>query len=138
VKPFGTLLRRSDLLFLVAGVVFVVFVVVGALRDYSKAEQKSAVIRQVAETKRLGGDLVRSTNSAYLISIYPELKDALNKLLAAPAGVSGVRVADEPIGKHQFATHLFLTNEVGDGLAIRLKRGESNKLEALAHWKPDK
>jgi len=100
---------------------------------FGRAQRKS-FIRVAAYT--VGHDIIEKTNSSHLVTIGPELREGLSRLLASPTGVAAVVAGDEP-GPATNGTafcRLVLTNAVAARAVIRLppapKAGEF-KFEVL-------
>src|SRR5580765_1258728 len=97
---------------LVVGLVFGIIAVRGQHRGFISMALRS-----------IGGDLVKTTNSLHLVHISPQLHARLSDLLAARTHVAEVLLGDEPspVGDGTACSRLVLTNEVGQGLVIRLR-----------------
>ena len=71
----------------------------------------------------MGHDIIEKTNSSHLVTIGPELREGLSRLLASPTGVAAVVAGDEP-GPATNGTafcRLVLTNAVAERVVIRLR-----------------
>jgi len=103
-----------------------VIVIVGAL------SQHRSFIH--AASRSLGGDLIRTTNSAHLVRVGPHLQAQLSQLLGAPTQVSAVLLGDAPSpqGDGRACSRLVLTNAAGRRLSIRLRQvGRSGMFDVL-------
>ena len=108
---------------LVVGLVFGIIAVRGQHRGFISVASRS-----------IGGDLITGTNSSRLVRIGPDLHACLSALLAARAQVANVRLGDDPspIGDGTACSRLVLTNDLGQGLLIRLRPADqSGKFQVL-------
>ena len=78
-------------------------------------------------TYSVGRDIVATTNSSHLIRIGPELHARLSELLVSPTHIATVLLGDEPspIGDGRACSRLVLTNEVAEGVVIRLRQADT-------------
>ena len=74
----------------------------------------------------IGSDLIVATNSSHLVHIGPDLHTRLSELLGTRAQVSTVLLGDDPspIGDGSACSRVVLTNDVGQGLLIRLRQAD--------------
>jgi len=56
--------------------------------------------------------------------------------MASPTGMQRIQNGDAPFGDGRASYVLYLTNTVGDGIGIRLRPAESNKLHVVGFWTP--
>lgn len=77
-------------------------------------------------TYRVGRELIETTNSSHLIQIGPGLQARLSELLISQTYIATVLLGDEPspAGDGSACSRLVLTNEVADGVVIRLRQGD--------------
>jgi hypothetical protein len=78
-------------------------------------------------TYGVGRDIIETTNSSHLIKIGPGLQARLSELLVSPTHIATVLLGDEPppIGDGSACSRLVLTNEVADGVVIRLRQADT-------------
>jgi len=97
----------------------VVFLAIGITHELG---ERDYAIRLM--TASVGHELVTSTNSSHLTGGGADLQAQLYKLHTSPVGISTVLLGDEPspIGDGSACSRLTLTNEVGQGLLIRLQQ----------------
>jgi hypothetical protein len=102
---------------LIVGLVFGVIAIRGQHRGFISVASRS-----------IGGDLITATNSSHLVRIGPDLQARLSELLSARAHVADVLMGDEPspFGDGTACSRLFLTNDAGRGLLIRLRPAEQS------------
>ena len=76
----------------------------------------------------IGGDLVAATNSPHLVRISPELRASLSDLLRSGGHFSTVVLGDDPspLGDGQACSRIVLTNDVGQGMTIRLRQADQS------------
>lgn len=88
-----------------------------------------------AQTKQIGLDLLKTTNSPQLVRLGVGLERRLASLLNTNAGVSQGLLGDEPspIGNGKASCRLILTNAVGDSVGIRL-RADAGKFHVLGYY----
>jgi hypothetical protein len=89
-----------------------------------------------AQTRMIGQDLIKQTNSSRLVRIGPGLQDRLSGFLAAPSGVADALLGDEPhLGDGSACSRLVLSNAVGERLGIQLRQdSEPEKFHVLGYW----
>lgn len=108
-----------------------------------------AVFRNLLEGRRyavsmltysVARDLTNTANSSLLVSTSPDFREELSSLLASPTHIENVRLGDEPppVGDGRASSRLMLTNELGQGLGIRLRMRPQSKtelrFEVLGYW----
>ena len=120
-------------------VMVLVAVVIGVFTFHNLAEGKRYAITMF--TYSVGRELIDTTNLSFLVAVSPELHAQLSQLLASTTHVASVRLGDEPspVGDGRASSRLILTNELAQGLGIRLclrsdASGQS-KFEVLGYWK---
>ena len=87
-----------------------------------------------AQSRQIGRELIESTNSERLVQIDAGLRAELSLLLSRPTRIADIRLGDEPPDRGA-DTRLFLLNERGSGLVIRLrKESRSDRFVALGYW----
>src|SRR5438105_4317394 len=76
------------------------------------------------KTYGVGRDIIETTNSSHLTEIPPGLQARLSELLVSPTHIATVLLGDEPspIGDGSAGSRLALTNEIADGVVIRLRQ----------------
>jgi hypothetical protein len=88
-------------------------------------------------TASIGHELIATTNSTRLVEFDPELRATLAVLLASPTRLR-VRYGDEPppLGDGRASSRLFLTNEIGQAVILRLQadRHTSGMFRVLSYW----
>ena len=96
-------------------------IVVYLLFGFIRGQQQAAI--RVASLG-IGRQFINSTNSSRLVQVGPDLHTQLASLLSATTSISTVLFGDEPrpIGDGRACCRLVLTNTVGQGLLIRLRR----------------
>lgn len=74
-------------------------------------------------TASAGRELIEVTNASHWIRVGPELLGDLSGLLASPTHINKVVLGDDrpPVGDGHASSRLVLTNELGRGLAMRLR-----------------
>ncbi len=74
-------------------------------------------------TVSVGHELITTTNAARSIRVDPELQRCLSELLTSPTHINKVLLGDERprVGDGDASSRLILTNELGRGLAMRLR-----------------
>jgi hypothetical protein len=88
-------------------------------------------------TEQAGKELIASTNSITLNNCSPEMRKWLSEFLKSPTQVSMVLIGDElrPMGDGTACSRLFLTNNAGEWLGIRLGREpDSWHFRVLGYW----
>lgn len=99
-------------------------IVIGVIWGWSTIENFREARRQIVTmcTYHVGQDLIASTNSALLVSIDGGLRTNLIELLASTTHVASVQLGDEqsPAAGRRASSVLLLTNEIGEGVALRL------------------
>lgn len=92
-------------------------------------------------TASAGYELIAATNVPRWIQVGPELRAELSDLQASPTHISKVLLGDEqpPVGNGRAASRLILTNELGRGLAVRLRLRHNPSqvpiFDVLSYWK---
>ena len=90
-----------------------------------------------AQTRMIGRDLIRTTNSTGLTQISPQLQRRLLEILGSPTEVMAVELGDgkPPIGDGSACSRLILSNASGECLGIRLGPDSlSHKYQVLGYW----
>jgi hypothetical protein len=77
-----------------------------------------------AQTRMIGEELCRSTNSTRLVRMPPALRDRLSRFLGSRTGVAGVLLGDEqpPLGDGTACSRLVLSNASNIRLTVRLRQ----------------
>lgn len=86
-----------------------------------------------------GSEIINTTNSSFLRVIGPDLQGRLVELLGSPTVVEPVAFGDEPapIGNGKASVRLFLKNQAGQRIAIRLRwNSDVEKFDVLGFWTP--
>ena len=88
---------------------------------HERGEHRS-FIRIASHT--IGSDLIAETNSSHLVRIAPDLQTHLSELLGTRTHIADVLLGDElsPIGGGSACSRVVLTNDIGQGLLIRLQQ----------------
>jgi hypothetical protein len=104
-------------------VAIAIFVLVTAMIHGRK--QHDSFIRMT--TYGVGREIIETTNSSHLIKIGPGLQARLSELLVSPTHIATVLLGDEPspIGDGSACSRLVLTNDLGDGVVIRLRQADT-------------
>ena len=128
--PFGDNMNKWQIICPLAALV-VVFVILGlpGSRDY----QYFITVR----TREIGRDLISATNSSHLAEIAPALQMSLSRLLSSPTYVANALFGDEPppVGDGRACSRLVLTNDLGDGIVLRLQQGTNfETFHVLSYW----
>jgi len=76
-------------------------------------------------TSDIGRELIATTNSPRLAEIDPALQMSLSQLLSSPTHVADALFGDEsaPVGDGRACSRLVLTNDMGEGIVLRLRQG---------------
>src|SRR2546430_13847556 len=90
-------------------------------RSTSAVESRRYFI--IMMTASVGHELITTTNAARSIRVDPELQRCLSELLTSPTHINKVLLGDERprVGDGDASSRLILTNELGHGLAMRLR-----------------
>ncbi len=123
--------------------VVVALVVVGLLWGWSAIGHLKEARRQIVTmcTYNVGRDLIASTNSALLVGIDAGLRTSLAEVLASTTHIASVQLGDEqaPAGGRRASSVLLLTNEIGEGVALRLDLHDDSthmlRFDVLSHRK---
>jgi hypothetical protein len=85
---------------------------------------------------QVGQDLITTTNSPHLTGLRPGLSGRLSILLSSPTRVAAVLPGDEsaPVGDGSACSRLVLTNQLGNGLELRLGYAAPDRFEILGYW----
>src|SRR5208283_1432536 len=77
-----------------------------------------------SRAREIGKDLIATTNSAHLVAIDPALRVNLSRVLSSPTHIANVLYGDEPppIGDGKACSRLSLTNDLGQGIVLRLSQ----------------
>jgi hypothetical protein len=95
----------------------------------------------VIATMQAGQELIEVTNATRWIRADSELRARVSDLLASPTHINNVLLGDDrkPIGDGHASSRLLLTNELGRGLAVRLRlrrhSGEGLIFDVLSYSK---
>lgn len=97
--------------------ILLVVIVGGVIHELGEQRHYTAMA-----TDSIGRDLTSTTNSPHLAGIDPELHARLSELLRSRASVAAVILGDEelPTGRGKACSQLVVTNDLGEGLAMRL------------------
>jgi hypothetical protein len=121
----------------------VALVVVGMLWGWSAVSRLREARRQIFTmcTFNVGRDLIAYTNSALLVGIDPGLHASLAEVLASTTHIASVKLGDEyvPVGGRRASSVLQMTNEIGEGVAMRLAVHDDSthmlRFDVLSHRK---
>ena len=113
---------------------FVAYIAISFLTERRASTRHYIVI----QSWRIGSDLVHRTNSSLLTITDTSLTERLTSFLSSPAEVEKVVLGDEPGTTGEASARLFLTNNGGDRLGIRLKQDGPDKFRVLNCWTPQR
>ena len=93
-----------------------------------------------AKSLEIGKSIIETTNSPLVVAIGPGLRGKLSEFLSQPATVEAISLGDEPapIGDGRASSQLWLINERGEHVVIRLRLedGDADKFHILGFWSP--
>lgn len=83
----------------------------------------------------IGEELIRSTNSIHVVRLGIGLTEYLERFLSSPSAVDDFALGDSPVGDGTANACMFLVNERGERLGIRIKQAEvSQRFHILGYW----
>jgi hypothetical protein len=109
-------------------------VAIFGLVSLGRREHRAYVI---AQTRMIGVELTRGTNSPWLAEIKPALRARLAEFLTSKVAVAEVLPGDEPapVGDGTACSRLILSNNVGERIGIRLQQDAGpERFHALGFW----
>ena len=119
---------------IICPVTAIVLVAVFAFAGQGRREHRAYVL---AQTRMIGQELTRATNSPRLTEISPALRAKLSQFLTPKSGVAEVVLGDEPapVGDGTACSQLVLSNNIGARIGIRLQRDAgAEHFHALSFW----
>ena len=90
-----------------------------------------------ARTYNVANEIISTTNSSSIHTIGPDLHATLVELLGSPTSIVKVPLGDEsyPIGDGRASVRLFLKNDAGKHIGIRLLwNADINQFDVLGYW----
>lgn len=106
---------------------------------YSHRAHRQERATVLAQSWAIGRELVSQTNSPHLLFPGNLFQRTLASLLTSPTQVEAVKYGDEPqpAGAIHAASRIYLVNQKGSRLALRLKpEGDAAHFRVLGWWVP--
>ena len=119
---------------IICPVVAIAVVAIFALGGQGRREHRYYVL---AQTRMIGVELSRGSNSPRLAALGPALQARLSEFLTPQSGVAEVVLGDQPapLGDGTACSRLVLSNSVGARLGIRLHQDPGlERFRVLGYW----
>lgn len=89
----------------------------------------------LAHGRMIGEELIKSTNSTHVVHLGTDLKEYLEKFLSSPSAVDDVVLGDSQVGDGTADACVFLHNERGERLGIRVRQADvPQRFHILGYW----
>ena len=89
----------------------------------------------LAHGRMIGEELIESTNSTHVVQLGADLKGYLEKFLRSPAVFEEVVLGDDSVGDGTADACVFLQNERGERLGIRIRQADvPQRFHILGYW----
>lgn len=124
---------------LTLSLIAVLVVGAGALGLYARKQHTENRATILAQSTVIAQELVSRTNSPHLLFPGSLFQHRIAEFLKSPAQVEAVRYGDEarPPGQDRASSRIYLVNEKGARLALRLKpEGDMAHFRLLGWWIP--
>jgi hypothetical protein len=128
---FGETMNKWQI---ICPVVAIAVVAIFALGGQGRREHRYYVLEQ---TRMIGEELSRGTNSPRLAALGPALQARLSEFLTPQSGVAEVVLGDQsaPLGDGAACSRLVLSNSIGERLGIRLQQDAGpERFHILGYW----